>query len=221
MQQIQANNKQDMKILLLNGSPHEKGCTFTALQEIAEQLEREGIAAEIFWVGNKAIQACLGCGACAKLGKCVVNDKVNEFLDKAKEFDAYIFGSPVHYASASGNIVPFLHRAFMTEASSGKNIFRLKPGASIATARRAGTTVTLDQLNKYFQVTEMPVISGRYWNMVHGNTPEEIKKDREGMQNMRILAKNMAFFLKCKQAAKDAGIEPPTVETPIWTNFVR
>lgn len=155
-----------MKVLLLNGSPREKGCTYTALQEIADQLQKEEIFSEIFWVGNQPITPCLACGGCATLGKCVIKDKVNEFLEKAADFDGYIFGSPVHYASASGNIVPFLHRVFMAEASSGKNIFRLKPAAAITSARRAGTTVTIDQLNKYFQVTEMPIISGRYWTMV-------------------------------------------------------
>lgn len=210
-----------MKVLLVNGSPHEKGCTNRALQEIAEQLVKEEISTEIFWVGNKLIQPCLACGTCAKLGKCVIDDKVNEFLEKAVTSDGYIFGSPVHYASASGNIVAFLHRVFMAEASSGKNIFRLKPGAAIASARRAGTTATIDQLNKYFQIAEMPVISGRYWNMVHGNTPDEIVQDQEGMQNMRILAKNMAYFLKCKQVAQDAGIEPPAPEAALWTNFIR
>lgn len=210
-----------MKVLLLNGSPHEKGCTYTALREISGQLEKEGIFSEIFWVGNKAITPCLACGACAKLGKCIVNDTVNEFLEKAAEFDGYIFGSPVHYASASGNIVAFLHRVFMAEAASGKKIFRLKPGAAISSARRAGTTVTIDQLNKYFQITEMPIISGRYWNMVHGNTPDEVKQDEEGMQNMRILAKNMTYFLKCKQAAGEAGIVPPASENVVWTSFIR
>lgn len=210
-----------MKVLLLNGSPHEKGCTFTALSEIAGQLEKEEISCEIFWAGNKPIQPCLACGACAKLGQCVRDDKVNDFLEKAAASDGYVFGSPVHYAAASGNIVPFLHRVFMANASSGKNIFRLKPGASIASGRRAGTTVTIDQLNKYFQVTEMPIISGRYWNMVHGNTPDEIKQDKEGMQNMRILAKNMAYFLKCKQVAKQTGLEPPAPEPVVWTNFIR
>lgn len=217
----QDERKQRMKVLLLNGSPHEKGCTYTALQEIADQLQKEGISSEIFWVGNQPIMPCLACGGCAKQKKCVINDKVNEFLEKAADFDGYIFGSPVHYASASGNIVPFLHRVFMTEASSGKNIFRLKPSAAITTARRAGTTATIDQLNKYFQVTEMPIISGRYWTMVHGNNPDEIRQDKEGMQNMRILAKNMAYFLKCQQVAKKAGIEPPMTETAIWTNFIR
>ena len=210
-----------MKVLLLNGSPHEKGCTYTALKEVADQLVKEGIATEIFWTGNKAINPCLACGQCAKLGKCVIDDKVNEFLQKAKEADGYVFGSPVHYAAASGNIVPFLSRVFYAEASSGQRIFRLKPGAAVVSARRAGTTVTLDQLNKYFQISEMPVISGRYWNMVHGRTPEEVQKDDEGMQNMRILGKNMAYFLKCKQAAQKEGIMPPEFELPVWTNFIR
>lgn len=210
-----------MKVLLLNGSPHEKGCTYTALQEISTQLNNEGIASEIFWVGNKPITPCLACGGCAKSGECIIHDKVNEFLAKAADFDGYIFGSPVHYASASGNIVPFLHRVFISEAASDKNIFRLKPGAAVTTARRAGTTATIDQLNKYFQITEMPIISGRYWTMVHGNNPDEVRQDEEGLQNMRILAKNMAYFLKCKQAAHEAGLVAPAKETVVRTNFIR
>ena len=210
-----------MKVLLVNGSPHEKGCTFTALEEIAGELEEQGSSTLFFWVGGKPVQPCLACGACAKLGKCVIEDKVNEFLEKAADVDGYVFGSPVHYAAASGNIVPFLHRAFMAEASSGKKVFRLKPSVAIVTARRAGTTAALDQLYKYFSVAEMPIVSGRYWNMVHGNTPDEVRQDAEGMQNMRILARNMAYFLRCRKAAFEAGIKVPSAEAPVWTNFIR
>ncbi len=210
-----------MKVLLINGSPNKKGCTYTALKEIAEQLEKEGIGSEIYDIGTEAIRPCLACRACAKLGKCVINDKVNEFVEKAAEFDGYIIGSPVHYASASGVVVPFMDRAFFSSFVAGKLIFRHKPGSAIVSARRAGTTATIDQLNKYFQIAEMPVISGRYWNMVHGSTPEEVKQDKEGMQNMRILAKNMAYFLKCQDAARQAGITPPAPEKIEFTNFIR
>ncbi len=210
-----------MKVLLINGSPHEKGCTYTALQEIANQLEKEGIGSEIYYIGTDAVKPCMACRACAKIGKCVINDKVNEFVDKAADFDAYIIGSPVHYASASGGVTIFMDRAFFSASMSGRANFRHKPASAIVSARRAGTTATLDQLNKYFQISEMPVISGRYWNMVHGANPDEVKQDKEGMQNMRILAKNMAYFLKCKEAASQAGIVPPAAEPIEFTNFIR
>lgn len=209
-----------MKVLLINGSPREKGCTYTALCEIAAQLEKEGIGSEIYYIGTEA-KPCMACRACAKIGKCVIDDKVNEFVDKAAEFDAYIIGSPVHYASASGAVVSFMDRAFFSASMSGRAKFRHKPASAVVSARRAGTTATLDQLNKYFQISEMPVISGRYWNMVHGATPEEVKQDKEGMQNMRILAKNMAYYLKCQEAAAKSGIVPPAAEPVEFTNFIR
>lgn len=210
-----------MKALLINGSPKKQGCTYTALNEIAETLKKEGIESEIYYIGIDPVAPCRGCGACGKLGKCVINDKVNELLEKLNEFDGIIVGSPVHYASASGGIVPFLDRLFYANFRAGKADLRLKPGSAIVSARRAGTTATIDQLNKYFQIMQMPVISGRYWNMVHGNTPEEVKQDEEGMQNMRILARNFAYYLKCKEAAKNAGITMPETEQTIFTNFIR
>lgn len=210
-----------MKVLLVNGSPHEKGCTYIALKEISDTLNSEGIETDIYYIGTEQIAPCKACRACAKLGRCVVNDKVNEFVEYARNFDGYVFGSPVHYASASGVIVPFLDRAFFVDFMSGHNSFVLKPASAIVSARRAGTTATLDQLNKYFQITQMPVISGRYWNMVHGANPEEVLKDEEGMQNMRILARNMAYFLKCKDLATKAGLELPKQEETVYTNFVR
>ena len=146
------NSREDakMKVLLVNGSPHEKGCTFTALSEIAAQLEKEGVDAEIFNIGVQPTMPCMACRACKKLGKCVIDDKVNEFVAKAGGFDGFVFGSPVHYASASGVIVPFMDRVFY---SAAPEVFRLKPAAAVASARRAGTTATLDQLNKYFQIS--------------------------------------------------------------------
>lgn len=208
-----------MFVLLLNGSPKEKGCTYTALNEAKETLIEEGIKAEIFQAG-KDILPCRDCRACAKIGKCVINDKVNEFILKAKEADGFIFGSPVHYASASGLITSFLDRAFFASSMSGQNVFNNKPGAAIVSARRAGTTFALDQLNKYFMISQMPVISGRYWNMVHGNTPDEVKTDLEGMQNMRFLARNMAYYLKMKECAKD-NVALPNQESVVYTNFIR
>ena len=210
-----------MKVLLLNGSPHKNGCTYTALEEILKTLNEEGIEGEIFQIGTEAVTSCRACGYCNKAGKCVIEDKVNEFVEKAKEADGFIFGTPVHYASATGAITSFLDRAFMSGSRSKENIFIHKPGAAIASARRAGTTATLDQLNKYFTISQMPIISGRYWNMVHGATKEDVVKDLEGMQNMRILARNMAYFLRCKEAGKKAGIEPPKKEDFIFTNFIR
>lgn len=211
-----------MKVLLFNGSPHKNGCTYTALEEISKTLKEEGIDSEIYQIGIGSITPCRGCGACSKIGKCVINDDdVNDFVQKAKDFDGFIFGSPVHYGSACGGITAFLDRAFFVNFTGGKKVFEYKPGAAIASARRAGTTATLDQLNKYFAITEMPMISGRYWNMVHGATPDEVKQDLEGMQNMRILARNMAWHLKCKEAGEKTGVPMPKQEEIVFTNFIR
>jgi len=211
-----------MKVLLFNGSPHKNGCTYTALEEIAKTLKEEGIDSEIYQIGIGSITPCRGCGACSKIGKCVINDDdVNNFVEKAKDFDGFIFGSPVHYGSADGGITAFLDRAFFVNFTGGKKVFEHKPGAAIVNARRAGTTAALDQLNKYFAITEMPMISGRYWNMVHGHTPDDVKQDLEGMQNMRILARNMAWHLKCKEAGEKAGVPMPKQEEIVFTNFIR
>ena len=211
-----------MKVLLLNGSQHKNGCTYTALEEIAKTLKEEGIDSEIYQIGTGVIAPCRGCYACRQLGKCVIDsDDVNNFVDKCKEFDGFVFGSPVHYASACGAVTSFLDRAFFVNMASGKKAFEHKPGAAIASARRAGTTATLDQLNKYFGITQMPVISGRYWNMVHGANANDVKQDLEGMQNMRILARNMAWFLKLKEAGAKAGIQLPKEEQVTLTNFIR
>lgn len=210
-----------MKVLLINGSPKEKGCTYTALQEIAKTLNSEGIETDIYYVGTDAIAPCRDCRACVKLGKCVINDKVNDFVEYARGFDGYVVGSPVHYAAPSAGLITFLDRAFFSDAKSGCRSFAHKPGVAIVSARRAGTTAALDVLNKYFMINQMPVISGRYWNMVHGSTPEQVLEDVEGMQNLRILGRNLAWHLKCKEAALKTGIMPPEVETPIFTNFIR
>lgn len=181
----------------------------------------QGIETEIFQVGKKPLAGCIACRVCKDKGVCVFDDRVNEFLAIAKGFDAFVFGSPVHYAAASGAITSFMDRAFFADMNSGKKSFYLKPAAAIISARRAGTTSTFDQLNKYFTISEMPVISSQYWNMVHGSTPDEVKKDLEGMQTMRVLAKNLAWFLKCKEAAVKAGVALPTKEERVFTNFIR
>ncbi len=210
-----------MKVLLVNGSPHKEGCTYTALTEVAQTLNKEGIDTEIFWIGNKPLSGCNACKTCAEKKKCVFDDKVNEFLDIAKDADGFIFGSPVHYASASGAITSFMDRVFYTDLLGGRNSFYLKPAAAIVSARRAGTTATFDQINKYFTISEMPIIASRYWNMVHGATPEDVKKDLEGLLTMRVLARNMAWLLKCKEAGIKAGVAFPKKEENVFTNFIR
>lgn len=211
-----------MKVLLINGSPHKEGCTYTALTEVSKTLNEEGIETEIFWVGTKPISGCIACKTCATKGKCVFEDTVNEFVEKAKTADGFIFGTPVHYAAASGAITSFMDRSFYSASCGGKgDYFRYKPAATVISARRAGTTATYDQLNKYFGITEMPIISTRYWNMVHGTKPEEVLKDEEGMQAMRILGRNMAYYLKCIEAGRKLGVEMPKREQTIFTNFIR
>ena len=205
-----------MKVLLVNGSPHEHGCTYTALCETAKALQANGIETEIYWLGNDAVAGCKGCSACRKLWKCVIDDKVNEFALKAEQADGFVFGSPVHYASAGGTIVAFMDRLFY---SSGRKLM-YKPAACIASCRRGGATATFDVLNKYFTINQMPVVSSNYWTIIHGNTAEEAAQDLEGMQTARVLGNNMAWLLKCIEAGKAQGIEPQK-EKKILTNFIR
>jgi len=216
-----SKGRKTMKVLLVNGSPHAEGSTYTALSEVAETLNGEGIETEIFQLGTKPIAGCLACRSCAKTGHCVFPDKVNEFLDLAKDADGFIFGSPVHFAAADGAITAFMDRVFFSDMLTKRHSFYLKPAAAVVVARRGGTTAALDQLNKYFTISEMPVISSRYWNMVHGTSPEEVKKDLEGMQVMRVLARNMAWFLRLKEAGTKAGVPLPKREKAVATNFIR
>ncbi len=206
-----------MKVLLVNGGPHANGCTYTALSEIAVTLNSEDIETEIFHVGTKPISGCIACGSCRKTGRCAISDCVNDFLDLSENADGFIFGCPVHFAGAAGAMTSFMDRVFY----SGRSAFYLKPAACIVSARRAGTTAALDQLNKYLTISEMPVISSRYWNMVHGNTPGEVRQDLEGLQIMRVLGRNMAWFIKCKDAAIKAGVPFPEQEKRAGTNFIR
>ena len=186
-----------MKVLLVNGSPNGHGCTYTALKEIEKTLRAEGVETEMFYLGNKPIGGCLGCGACKKLGKCVQEDMVNKLLPKALEADGIVLGAPVHYASAAGQASCAFDRLFV-----------MSNGA-------------FAKLNKYFTISNMPVVSGTYWNQVHGNTPDEVKQDLEGMQNMRAIGRNMAWLLKCIEAGKNAGVALPEQEEKIKTNYIR
>lgn len=210
-----------MKVLLVNGSPHEKGCTYTALMEVSKTLNEAGIETEIFHIGTKPLSGCIACGKCESLKRCIFQDRVNDFLDLAKEADGFVFGSPVHYASAGGSMTSFMDRVFFADLCSERHNFYLKPAAAVVSARRAGTTAAFDQLNKYLTISEMPVISSRYWNMVHGHTPDEVMRDLEGLQIMRVLGRNMAWFLKCKEAGIKAGITFPDREERIGTNFIQ
>lgn len=210
-----------MKVLLVNGGPHKEGNTHAALTEIARQLEKEGIESEIFWVGNDAIAGCRACFACRKLGRCAIDDCVNVFLDKAGDADGFIFGSPVHWGGASGALTSFMDRLFYADLCCGGNRFYLKPAAAVSTARRSGTTATWDQLNKYFGLMQMPIVTSQYWNLVHGALGGQVEQDAEGLQTMRTLARNMAFMLKCKKAALENGVSMPEREQSVFTNFVR
>ena len=205
-----------MKVLLVNGSPHEFGCTYTALAETAKALNENGVETEIIWLGKQALEGCRGCGACRKLWKCVIDDCVNEFMEKAAVADGFVFGSPVHYASAGGALVSVMDRLFYS--SSRKLAY--KPAACVVSCRRGGATATFDVLNKYFTINNMPVVSSNYWNEIHGNTAEEAAQDIEGIQTMRVLGNNMAWLLKCIEAGKAAGIEPQK-EKKVLTNFIR
>lgn len=205
-----------MKVLLINGSPHEKGCTYTALSEAASILNQEGIDTEIIHVGNKEIRGCMSCGYCYTNGKCVFNDLVNECAQKLDECDGLIIGSPVYYASANGTLTAFLDRLFYSSRCDKT----MKVGAAVVSARRGGCSSTFDQLNKYFTLSGMPVASSQYWNSVHGNTPDEVRQDAEGLQVMRTLGRNMAFLIKSISLGKEHfGL--PEKEKRIGTNFIR
>lgn len=206
-----------MKVLLVNGSPHEHGCTDKALQYVAEALRESGVEAEIFWIGKDPVGGCTACYACRKLGKCAFEDKVNEFAALAKTADGFVFGSPVHYAAMSGNLSAFMDRLFFSAGS----VFRHKPATAVLSARRGGTTAAYDEMNKYFGISEMPIVSSTYWNMVHGSKAEEVPQDEEGVRCMRQLGKNMAYLLRCMEAGQQAGILPPAPEPPAKTNFIR
>ena len=206
-----------MKVLLINGSPNEHGCTFTALNEVSESMKRRGIETEIFWIGKKAVQGCIACMKCFELGHCVFNDSVNELASRLDDIDGLIVGSPVYYAGPAGSLCAFLDRLFF---SAGDKLDG-KPGTCVVSCRRGGASAAFDRLNKYFTIKNMPIVSSQYWNQVHGNTPEEVKQDLEGMQTMRTLGENFAWLLKCIDAGRKAGVPEPEREEWVATNFIR
>ncbi|MCZ0859880.1 flavodoxin family protein [Methanocorpusculum sp. MG] len=206
-----------MKVLLINGSPHKEGCTFTALSEVAGALNRRDIATEIFHIGTRPIAGCVACGKCAETKRCVFDDKVNEVLDRLDEYDAIVVGSPVYYAGPAGQLTAFLDRLFFLK----EDLMAGKPGAAVVSCRRGGATAAFDRLNKYFTISNMPIVSSQYWNMVHGSTPEDVRQDLEGLQVMRTLGENMAWLLRCIEAGRKAGVPAPVYEEHLWTNFIR
>lgn len=210
-----------MKVLLVNGSPHKDGCTYTALCEVSGALNDNGVDTDIFWIGNKALSGCIACKKCNENNRCVFNDSVNEFLDIAGDYDGFVFGTPVHWGGVSGAMTSFMDRVFYADLNGGGNRFRLKPAAAVISARRAGTTATWDQINKYFGLMQMPVITSRYWNMVHGTNPDEVRQDKEGIQVMQVLGDNMAYFLNCKNIASKMGLKKPQPREFVFTNFIR
>ena len=205
-----------MKVLVLNGSPRMQ-CTHRALQEVEAVLQANGIETVRINLGSTAVTGCTGCGACKKTGKCVIDDLCNQIVAEMRTCDGFLVGSPVYYASANGTLTALLDRVFY----SGGAVFAHKPAAAIVTARRAGTTASLDQLTKYFTISQMPVVSSTYWPMVHGSTAADVEQDKEGLQIMRNLGKNMAWLLKCIECAWGHGIPAPMADRGQRTNFIR
>ncbi len=202
------------KVILLNGSPHQHGCTATALDEMIKVFEEEGIETELIQVGNKDIRGCISCGKCSEIGKCVFDDLVNEVAPKFEQADGLVVGSPVYYGSPNGTILSFMDRLFYSTSYSK----HMKVGASVVSCRRGGNTASFDVLNKYFTISGMPLASSTYWNQVHGFTAEDVKKDLEGLQTMRNLARNMSFMIKAFADAKEKyGL--PQVERDSFTSF--
>lgn len=200
------------KILLINGSPHEHGCTYTALMEVRKGLEEWGIESELCWIGNKPVAGCIACGKCSEDGRCIFNDQVNDLLSRASEFDGMVVGSPVYYAGPAGQLCAFLDRLFY--ASAGR--WSGKVGAAVVSCRRGGATAAFDRLNKYFSISKMPIATSQYWNQVHGNTPEEVLQDEEGLQIMRTLGRNIAWLSRGSRL-----LTLPPQEPRVSTNFIR
>ncbi len=208
-----------MKVMLVNGSPHEHGCTYTALKECADQLEKDGIETEIFWIGKGNIAGCKACGYCKRKGEgCIVKDDgVNDILSRLDTIDGFVFGAPVYYSGPAGQLCAFMDRLFFASLDRMAG----KVAASVVSCRRGGATESFERLNQYYLMNNMIVPGSYYWNQVHGNSPEEVKQDLEGLQTMRVLADNIAYVLKCIEAGKKAGVEPPKQEPRIFTNFIR
>jgi multimeric flavodoxin WrbA len=206
-----------MNVLLINGSPHKNGCTFTALSEVAGQLKTHDIETGIFHIGADPIRGCIACGKCAQSGYCVFNDDpVNECLDLVRKADGLVVGSPVYYAAPNGALCAFLDRMFYRKSAA----YAYKPAACVVNCRRGGATAAFDRLNKYFSINSMPIVTSQYWNQTHGTTPDEVRQDLEGMQTMRTLGNNMAWLLKCIENSRGT-IPYPVAEPRTATNFIR
>lgn len=205
-----------MKVLLVNGSSRKNGCTNTTLKEVERALNEEGVETEVFFIGNEPLPDCIACRKCREIGRCIFDDIVNEFVEKAKSADGFIFGSPVYYAHPSGRLLTFMDRAFY----SGCAAFQFKPAAAVLSARRAGTTASMDVINKYFTISSMPIISSTYWNQVYGAQPEQVSEDKEGVATMHNIGKNMAWVLKCLELGKEHGLTHPENEK-VLTNFIK
>lgn len=201
------------KVLLINGSPNEHGCTYTALKEMIDVFTANGVETELVYLGKQPIAGCIACGKCYETGKCIFSDKVNEIMDRIDEFEGIVLGSPVYYAGPAGQLCAFLDRLFYI--SKGRMAGKI--GASVVSCRRGGATAAFDRLNKYFGISNMHIAGSQYWNQIHGNTPEQAVQDLEGLQTMRTLAQNMVWLMKCKEA----GIEMPEYEKKVATNFIR
>ncbi|MBS4784815.1 MAG: flavodoxin family protein [Clostridiales bacterium] len=205
-----------MKVLLVNGSSRKNGCTNAALSEVARALQEEKIETEQFFIGNEPLPDCIACRKCKTSDRCIFNDPVNDFVEKARSADGFVFGSPVYFAHPSGRLLSFMDRAFY----SGGSAFAFKPAAAVLSARRAGTTASMDVINKYFTINSMPVVSSTYWNQIYSTQPEETVIDREGLMTMYNIGKNMAWMLKCLELGKNSGLTPP-VNEKVLTNFIR
>ena len=204
-----------MNVLLVNGSPNQHGCTYTALSEVKKALEENGVSADLLWIGKKAVQGCIACSKCEELGRCVFRDDLyNAALDKLEKADGVIFGSPVYYGGANGSLTALMARLFYSRG----DLLAGKPAAAVVSCRRGGATATFQQLNQFFYLMEMPVVSSQYWNDVHGNTPEEVLRDAEGLQTMRVLGRNMAWMVK---TMADSAVAKPDREERVFTNFIR
>ena len=206
-----------MKVLLINGSPNKTGCTYTALHEVETTLHKHGIETEMLYLGKHPVAECIACMKCFETGYCFREDAVKEIQKRIDEFDAIILGSPVYYSGASGQLVSFLNRLFF--AMEGRMAGKL--GASVVSCRRGGASATFEQLNQYFTISNMPIVASQYWNSVHGFTPEDVRKDAEGLQTMRTLGENMAWLLKCIDSGRNAGIDKPIYEPQLRTHFIQ
>ena len=205
-----------MKVLLINGSSRKNGCTNVALQEVARSLNEENIETEIVFIGNQPLPDCIACRKCRETGRCVFDDIVNEIVEKAKDCDGFVFGSPVYYAHPSARLLAVMDRAFY----SGGRHFAFKPAAAVLSARRAGTTASFDVINKYFTINSMPVVSSTYWNHVYGREPADVQQDKEGLMTMYNIGKNMAWLLRCIALGRENGLDRP-VNEKVLTDFSR